>query len=121
MAEGILRRLLRERAAAGDGRAAALSVSSAGTHAPAGASATREAVEVCAALGADLTAHRARQVTAEILATADLVLVMEPFHLSGVYARSPEASRKTWLLTEFAGTPTPTACPIRSGHGRRVP
>ena len=28
---------------------------------------------------------------------------MEPFHLSGVYARSPEASRKTWLLTEFAG------------------
>ena len=103
MAEGILRELLRERAAAGDAGAAAVRVSSAGTHAPVGAPATPEAAEACAPLGADLSAHRARQVTAEILAAADVVLVMEPFHLSGVYARNPGASHQVSLLTEFAG------------------
>ena len=118
MAEGIFRKLLQERAAAGDERAAAVGVASAGTHAPAGVPATREAVEVCAAQGADLSGHRARQLTAEILAAANLVLVMEPFHLSGVYARSPEASGKTWLLTEFAGdsdsegVPDPIGAPV---------
>lgn len=111
MAEGILRKLLQERAGAGDERAAAVGITSAGTHAPAGALATREAVEVCAALGADISAHRARQLTADTVAAADLILVMEPFHLSGVYSRSQEASGKTWLLTEFAGDPDADGVP----------
>jgi protein-tyrosine-phosphatase len=103
MAEGLLKHLLAGAAAAGDRRAAAIRVSSAGTHAPAGSPATLEAREACAALGIDLSAHRARQATPEILAASNLILVMEPFHLAGVYVRDAEAARKAVLLTEFAG------------------
>jgi len=103
MAEGLLRQLLAERAAAGDRRAAGIRVSSAGTHAPVGSPATTEAVAACAALGIDIAAHRAQQATEALLAAADLILVMEPFHLSGVYSHGGEAARKAVLLTEFAG------------------
>jgi protein-tyrosine-phosphatase len=111
MAAGLLEHLLAERAAAGDMRAAQVRVSSAGTHAPAGSPATPDAVEACAELGVDIAAHRARQATAEILSAADLILVMEPFHLAGVFARDAQAARKAILLTEFAGEPDSDGVP----------
>ncbi len=120
MAEGLLKHVLAERAAAGDRRAAGIRVSSAGTHAPAGSPATPEAVAACAALGIDIAAHRARQATEELLAAADLILVMEPFHLSGVYSHGGQAARRAVLLTEFAGEADPQGVPDPIGSPAAV-
>lgn len=69
MAEGLLRaRFLR----LGHG-----TVESAGIAALVGRPAERHAIDVMARRGIDISAHRARQLTPELLAGADLVLVME--------------------------------------------
>src|SRR4051794_7273086 len=56
-------------------------VASAGLAAAAGEPATREAVVVAARRGLDLGGHRARQLSAEIIGWADLVLGMSSSHL----------------------------------------
>jgi protein-tyrosine phosphatase len=69
MAEGLLRARL---ARLGHG-----TVESAGIAALVGRPAEPHAIEACARRGVDISAHRARQLTPEILAAADVVLVME--------------------------------------------
>lgn len=51
--------------------------------------------------GLDGSAHRARQVTPQILAAADLVLVMEKKHLKRIMEIAPEASGKSFLLGKW--------------------
>ena len=48
----------------------------------------------------DLTGHRARQLTPELVATADLILVMGPHHLERVEALG--GSGKAHLLTAYS-------------------
>lgn len=69
MAEGLLRARL---ARLGHG-----AVASAGLAALVGQPAEPNAVEAVARRGVDISAHRARQLTPELLAAADVVLVME--------------------------------------------
>lgn len=69
MAEGLLRARLARR-----GRG---TVESAGIAALVGRPAEAEAIEAVARRGVDISAHRARQLTPELLAAADVVLVME--------------------------------------------
>jgi protein-tyrosine phosphatase len=66
------------RAELGDG----VAVESAGTSAVVGWGATREAELVAAEHGLSLAGHRARQLTRELATAADLVVGMEPHHVS---------------------------------------
>jgi protein-tyrosine phosphatase len=74
MAEAIARRLRPD-----------LEFGSAGTDAIDGHEATLEAIQAAAQAG-DLSAHRARRLTAELVAEADLVLAMEARHVDAVRA-----------------------------------
>lgn len=94
MAEAIARALAAERGL-DDVR-----VSSAGTSAWDGAPPSDAALLVAMEHGLDLNAHRARVLSREILAEADLVLVMGPHHLER--AETLGAEGKSHLLTQFA-------------------
>lgn len=59
-------------------------VASAGLSATGGEPASREAVVVAARRGVDLSGHRSRALTRDMVDWADLVLAMGPAHLSGV-------------------------------------
>ena len=77
-----------------------LEVSSAGTSAWDGMPASDGALLVGMEHGLDLSAHRARQVTPEIVADADIILTMGPHHLDRVDAVG--GNGKTFLLTDYA-------------------
>jgi protein-tyrosine-phosphatase len=84
-------------------------VSSAGTFASDGSCASSGSLEVARENGLDLEGFTSRTLDAEILDRADLVLVMEPGHRSGVLGLSPTADTKTFLLGELAGQSGPGA------------
>lgn len=77
-----------------------LDPSSAGTSAWDGAPASDGALLVGMEHRADLGEHRSRQLTGEIVAEADLILVMGPHHLERVEALGGRG--KTHLLTDYA-------------------
>ena len=101
MAEAIARRLLAER------QVADVTVSSAGTSAWPDAPASDGALLVAMEHGSDLGEHRARQLTPEVVAAADLILTMGPHHLERAEALG--GAGRAHLLPAFAG-----------GHGRPV-
>ena len=86
MAEAIARRLIEE-----SGRTD-IEVASAGTQAWDGSPASDEALLVGFERNLDLSGHRARRLTPEIVKNADLVLVMSPAHLSQVREMDPKAN-----------------------------
>lgn len=71
---------------------------SAGILAIPGDPATPHAITAAAGYGADISAHRARPVTAELLASCDLVLCMTPSHLTALRAQFPDYASKYRLL-----------------------
>ncbi|HTT68895.1 MAG TPA: low molecular weight protein arginine phosphatase [Gemmatimonadales bacterium] len=95
MAEAIARRLLRAR-----GRDD-VAVSSAGTAAQDGAPASEGAYLVALEHGLDLSAHRARQITSDLVASADLIFGMSPHHVERAVALG--GTGKAHLLGEYAG------------------
>jgi len=101
MASAIARRLLDER-----GRPD-VAVASAGTAAWDGAPASEGAYLVALEHGLDLSAHRARQLTSDLVADADLVLGMSPHHVERAAALGGDA--KSHLLGSFAGRPADDA------------
>jgi protein-tyrosine phosphatase len=96
MAEALLRHALEARGAAGQ-----VTVSSAGTGAWEGAPASEGAYLVGLEHGLDLSSHRARMLSRELVAGADLILTMSRSHA----ARAAElgAGDRVHLLGEFAG------------------
>jgi len=78
-------------------------VASAGTAALYGASATEHALEVAAEHGLDLEEHRSRELSAEGLDWADLVLTMTPSQFETVARLG--ASAKVALVTDFIDGP----------------
>ncbi|MBT9174113.1 MAG: Protein-arginine-phosphatase [Syntrophomonadaceae bacterium] len=76
-------------------------VISAGLSALAGSPATPEAVTVAGEFGLDLSGHRARQLTGEMLDGADLVLVMTAVHKARVLEKGPHLAGKVWLVKEY--------------------
>ncbi len=60
-----------------------------------------EAVEAVAQIGLDLSQHRSRQVYAELVATADLILCMERMHVREISV-DYRALRKTFTFKDFA-------------------
>jgi protein-tyrosine-phosphatase len=101
LAETIARRMLSE-----SGKENVF-VSSAGTSAFDGSPASDAAILIGVERGLDLSAHRSRKLTEEMLADADLVLVMSPEHLARV--RELDSTTNAYLLggyaTESVGRP----------------
>jgi len=101
LAEALLRRKLAERGVDG------IEVSSAGTGAWDGAPASEGAYLVALEHGLDLSAHRARLLTRELVGTAGLVLTMARHHIARVEQLAP--GTLTHLLGEYAGRSGPDA------------
>lgn len=97
MAEALFRR-----AVAGPGEGS-LEARSAGTAAREGDEASPRAREVMAERGIDLSAHRARIVTREMVEAADLVLTMTRQHKRALLELVPDAGDKVYTLKEFLG------------------
>lgn len=77
-----------------------LECESAGLAAEEGVPASPQAVAVTAEKGIDLSKHRARQVTPELLESAAAVFVMTPGHREWLRAAYPPAAEKIRLLSE---------------------
>ena len=98
MAYGLLRRRL-EALGLGD----LIQVETAGTHALDHQPPTPLAQEVIAERGYDISHHRARTATPEILEQADLILVMTEAHRQAIFHRLPRVLPRVLLLSELAG------------------
>jgi len=87
-------------------------VTSAGLAPPVGAAADPRAVQLLAQEGCDLTSHRARAVDGELVASADLVLVMETLQRETLEERFPQSRGKTFRLCENMDldVPDPYGC-----------
>lgn len=71
---------------------------SAGVSASDGEPASSEAVAVMAELGIDISSHRSRRLTPELIEGADLVLAMERRHLDAVLQMAPGAAGRARSL-----------------------
>ena len=89
------------RAALGPGEAEGLEVVSAGLWALEGAALSAEAEKVLRQRGIDASAHRARQLSAEELQQADMVIVMTAAQRDAVVKMLPQAAEKVFMLGEF--------------------
>lgn len=113
LAEGICKQVLAEKlgCAADDLAAQGYLIESAGLSAQVGAPAAQEAIETARALGADLTQHRSRPVTLELLAQADRIYAMTQTHLRVLveHARHTEAPLRL-LSPDGNDLPDPIGC-----------
>ena len=80
-----------------------LQLSSAGLAAVVGQGADADAARAAAEVGLDLSGHVARQLTAEIGAAQDLILVMEPGHRAEIFRRFPALSGRVMLFDHWTG------------------
>ncbi|WP_028024945.1 low molecular weight protein-tyrosine-phosphatase [Enterovibrio calviensis] len=67
------------------------------------ASAHQHSLGVCEEHGFDISAHSARQLTPELCAQFDLILVMSHEHIDEVALLSPGSRGKTMLLGQWIG------------------
>ena len=77
-----------------------ITISSAGTWTVTGMPATPDAFKQAEKYGLNLSMHKSRSISQEILAQADLVLVMEANHKEGITLEFPVAADKVYLLAE---------------------
>jgi protein-tyrosine-phosphatase len=94
LAEGVARRVLEEV------NRTDVEAVSAGTDAWEGGTATDEALLVGMERGMDLSRHRSRKLTREIVRDADLILGMSPQHVTT--ARRLGGEGKSYLLSQYA-------------------
>jgi protein-tyrosine phosphatase len=96
-------------------------VGSAGTMATLGPSPT-EVVAAASAVGLDVSGHRSRQVTPELLDDADLVVAMAREHVRSVAVMLPGVFNRTFtlreLIRELDGAPAATGL-VGLGQDRR--
>lgn len=76
-------------------------ISSAGIGALVGKPADETALALLEKQGLDASQHRARQVTPEMLAGADLVLAMEERHLKRLHEIAPQIRGRAFLLGKW--------------------
>jgi protein-tyrosine-phosphatase len=99
MAEAIARRLFEE-----SGRTD-IEVESAGTQAWDGSPASDEALLVGVERNLDLSGHRARRLTSDLVKNADLILAMSTGHLAQVREMDPTASVHLFAGYGVSGSP----------------
>lgn len=78
-----------------------ITVESAGIGALVGKPADATALELLQEQGIDASAHRARQVTTDMLARADLILAMEDKHLKHLFQMAPQVRGKAFLMGKW--------------------
>jgi protein-tyrosine phosphatase len=100
MAEGIAKQMLAEQRglAVEDLETSGLRVTSAGILAAGGMPANEEAVAAMAKQGIDLTSHRSRPLTLELIHEADVIYCMTEGQRGAVLGMSPAAAEKTFTL-----------------------
>lgn len=96
MAEGLLQKFLKSK------NCEDIKIISAGIGTMPGMMASPNTIEVMKQEGIDVSDHRAQLVTEDMIKDTDLVLGMEPIHVSTVLSIVPEAKDKTSLLLEYA-------------------
>jgi protein-tyrosine phosphatase len=94
MAEGLLKKYLKDRADEFD-------ISSAGISAMDGLPASPETIKVMKNEGVDVSAHRSRRLNTELVAESHKIFVMQKMHKDWILRFVPEAKQKVFLLTEF--------------------
>jgi protein-tyrosine-phosphatase len=82
-----------------------ITVSSAGTWATTGMPAMPKAVQLAKEYDLDLSYHRSRVVSDEILSRADLILVMEAGHKEAITHEFSYTNGRVFLLAEAVGKP----------------
>jgi protein-tyrosine-phosphatase len=95
MAEGILRDSLSPQALT------ASRVVSAGVGAVAGLPPSDHSVTACAEEGIDISAHRSRPISRQMLRDSDLILTMEDHHAEAVKTLAPDLSDRVELLARY--------------------
>jgi len=75
-------------------------VESAGVSAIDGMAASDNALAAAAEIGLDLSAHRARLLTEELVSDADIILAMEGKHMAGILALYPRAAGRVHTLAD---------------------
>jgi protein-tyrosine phosphatase len=95
-AEGLLKKMVREEGLVG------VNADSAGLLALPGNTATAMAQQVAAEYQVDLSGHRAKSVSTDLLRWCDLALVMEKSHENDMLASYSEAEGKVLMLRHFA-------------------
>ncbi len=98
MAEVLFRQKLIQRSQLGEWK-----IASAGTWAVNGLPATELAQKVMAEKGLDLSEHRSRLLTAEMMQSFNLILVMERGHKEALQIEFPNEKHHVFLLSEMAG------------------
>ena len=78
-------------------------IDSAGTWAINGEMAAKNARQALANRGLDIIQHRSRTVTADMLASYDLILTMEPGHKEALKIEFPFLAGRVYLLSEMEG------------------
>ncbi len=109
MAEGLAERVLAASRGVAERSLASVGVRvvSAGVTAMSGMMVSEEAVEVLSERGLDISKHRARPVTLDLLHEADVVYTMTAAHRSMVLAMAPHLSAKVHRLDEGADIADP--------------
>jgi L-threonylcarbamoyladenylate synthase len=100
MAEGLARRILSDKLHVEPDllESKGICVVSAGSFAMPGTRATPQAVEALKPLGADLTRHRSKLLSVELIHQADVIFTMGRNHANAVTALVPSATEKTQTL-----------------------
>ena len=95
MAEGLLKSVLARKGVE------SVVVASAGTMAPVGMAPTSNTILTMVERGVDISQHRARLLTKDMVEEADLILVMEEAHRRFVEKFFPSARGKVFLLKAY--------------------
>jgi protein-tyrosine-phosphatase len=99
MAEGLLRKLL--------GPDGGWDISSAGVCASNGCPASPNAVSVLREKGIDISSHYSRNLTAELIEKADMLVTMTRSHRNAIMAIAPDSTDKVFLLKSFGVAQSP--------------
>jgi protein-tyrosine-phosphatase len=78
-------------------------ISSAGTWAIPDLPATALSQKVMGQKGLDLSRHRSRRLTAELMKVADVILAMTQYQVEAIRAEFPEVADKTLLISQLIG------------------
>ena len=84
---------------------------SAGLYAGAGSPASAHAMEVMRELGVDISGHRSRPLTAELLHTAEWVITMTADHRFEILQDFPEVGNRVFLIKSFGTSKVPADIP----------
>jgi len=113
MAEGIFQKYLAEKLRCNvDGLGElGYKVNSAGIMGSSGFPASLEAVKACAVEGIDITAHRNKGLSRQLITESDFIFAMERLHAERIVALEPNAADKCLLLAGPKGIPDPIGHP----------